>query len=232
MNDCPDIYYSNCSNSPNLCKLCCAGFASKSSKLLYSPILDHLADHPFKRPNGKPKLRRANKVEQSHRSTISSFTPSSPLSSIPIIHQDQDYRKSWSLSFSQFSLIYPSNSILSISINSTNYQAHFTTDRVLSTILYSISNNSPFSITPTAKSGSIFNDGDSLISFQDNSLTPLRLESKFLSNRNSWYFSVKQYLKGIKQNISVFALTICSSLNSPRYTVWVISDSLLEFVKR
>lgn len=232
MNNCPDIYYSNCSNSPNLCKLCCAGFAPKSSKLLYSPITDDLKDHPFKRLNGKPKLRNAYRVEQSHRSIISSFTPSSPLPSIPLLQQDQDYRKSWSFSLSQFSLIHPSNSILSISIKSTNYQAHFTTDRVLSTILYSISNNSPFFITSTVKSGSIFNDGDSLITFYDKSITPLRLESKFLSNRNSWYFSVKQYLKGIKQNISVFALTICSSLNSPKYTVWVISDSLLEFVKK
>lgn len=78
MNNCPDIYYSNCSNSPNLCKLCCAGFSTKSSKLLYSPITDDLPDHPFKRPNGKPKLRNACSVEQSHRFIISSFTPSSP----------------------------------------------------------------------------------------------------------------------------------------------------------
>lgn len=77
---------------------------------------------------------------------------------------------------------------------------------------------------PTIGSGNKLGDGDTKLLNGK-----LLLESKDRGNKSSWCLSLAEYNKGLRQNVSVFGITIHPP-NSAPLTLYIIDDKLLSFI--
>lgn len=73
----------------------------------------------------------------------------------------------------------------------------------------------------TIRSGALLGNGDSKLL---NGL--LRLETKNRGSKSSWCLSLSEYLKGQRQGIDIYGITI-SPPNSPPKTLYIIDEHLL-----